>query len=156
MGHYSKHKSPFFLAVELGLDRIINFMHSIYTPHGGVALEAPEPQGMTPLCVASLLGHTAVMESLLRMRADPFNINQIQRRSALHYVCMKGSLKGFQILLKALSCQLPRPQAKPQGQYSRKGSSTRSSWDCSWRGDGDDEDAITLLRPTTSGCCRPF
>ena len=116
VGHYSKFKSPFFLAVELGLDRIINFMHSIYTPHGGVAFEAPEPQGMTPLCVASLLGHTAVIESLLTMKANPFNINKRQQRSALHYVCMKGSLKTFQILLKALSRNLLLQAANSKAQ----------------------------------------
>ena len=36
VGHYSKFKSPFFLALELGLDRIINFMHSIHLANGGL------------------------------------------------------------------------------------------------------------------------
>ncbi len=57
VGHYSKYKSPFFLAVELGLDRIINFMHSIHLSKGGVAVNSPGPQGMLPLGVAALLGH---------------------------------------------------------------------------------------------------
>ena len=111
VGHYSKHKSPFFLAVELGLDRIINFMHTIH--RGGVAVEAPGPQGLTPLCVAALLGHTGVMESLLTMRADPFAVAARQRRSALHYACMKGSLRAFQALLKALSRALLLRAAEP-------------------------------------------
>ena len=143
VGHYSKYKSPFFLAVELGLDRIINFMHSVYGPHGGVAFEAPEPQGMTPLCVASLLAHTTVMESLLNMKADPFNINKRQRRSALHYVCMKGSLKAFQILLKALSRNLLLRAADNGTQGTTAGdadchSAHGSQYDCTWTDDCDD------------------
>mmetsp|Transcript_61893 Transcript_61893/g.110254 ORF Transcript_61893/g.110254 Transcript_61893/m.110254 type:complete len:784 (-) Transcript_61893:44-2395(-) len=105
VGHYSRFKSPFFLAIELGLDRIANFMHSIHRAHGGVgaACESPGPQGMTPLCAASLLGHTRVVESLLTMGADTVSVNKRQRRSCLHYVCMKGSLKTFQVLLKSIS-----------------------------------------------------
>eukprot|EP00667_Euglena_gracilis_P000626 EG_transcript_626 len=106
VGQYSRYKSPFFLAVEIGLDRIINFMHSIYLPKGGVAFNCPGPQGMTPLCVAALMGHSRVVESLLNMRADILQMNTHHRRSAFHYVCMKGSLKTFQILLRALSMRI--------------------------------------------------
>ena len=134
VGHYSKHKSPFFLAVELGLDRIINFMHTIH--RGGVAVEAPGPQGLTPLCVAALLGHTGVMESLLTMRADPFAVAARQRSSALHYACMKGSLRAFQALLKALSRALLLRAADPSPPGPTGADGSR---DASFASDGDDE-----------------
>ena len=136
VGHYSPHKSPFFLAVELGLDRIINYMHSLH----GVVVEAPGPQGITPLCVAALLAHTGVMESLLNMRADPFAVNARQRRSALHYVSMKGSLKAFQTLLRALSRSLLLQAADAEASCPTTvqvdGYTRSSSSEHSWKEDG--------------------
>lgn len=123
VGHYSKYKSPFFLAVELGLDRIINFMHSIHLSKGGVAVNSPGPQGMLPLGVAALLGHCRVVESMLTLKADIMQVNPRQGRSAFHYVCMKGSLKTFQVLLKGLSRRIllddrPAPILESQCQWS--------------------------------------
>lgn len=92
----------------------------------GATINARTASGKTPLMIASLLGHTEIVNLLMTAGADPYIRSSDHSFTALMYACANGKLEAVRALVNSHSVRLTAPTT-PAAVNKTESSSSRLS-----------------------------